>query len=80
MKTNLVHTLFRVRKYGLMELEKFKDVLSPSDFRRCQGSKKNTWYSLTQSVFTSFIFQVLMMFNLSSSFRFSESTRQIRNQ
>ena len=59
MKTNLVHTLFRVRKYGLMNLEKFKDVISPSDFRRCQRSKKNTWYSLTQGMFTSFLFQVL---------------------
>ena len=80
MKSNLVHTLFRVRKYGLMDLEKFKDVLSPSDYRRCERSNKNTWYSLTQGVFTSFIFQVLLCDVQShySPLRFIDCIRQFK--
>lgn len=58
VKTNTVHTLFRVRKYGLMSLDKFTEVLSPSDLRKCKRAQKQTWYSLPLEVFTSFIFQV----------------------
>ena len=58
VRTNTVHTLFRVRKYGQMDIEKLKDVLSPADFMRCKRGQKKTWYTLPLNVFTSFIFQV----------------------
>ena len=61
VKTNTVHTLFRVQKYGLMPLAQFEDILTPSDIKRCKKSQhaKKTWYSLNLHVFTSFIFQVI---------------------
>ena len=60
VKTNTVHTLFRVQKYGLMPLEQFQDILTPADIKRCKKSQnaKKTWYSLNLHVFTHFIFQV----------------------
>ena len=58
VKTNTVHTIFRVRKYGQMDLEKLKDVLSAADFMRCKRVQKKTWYTLPLNVFTTFIFQV----------------------
>ena len=39
VKTNTVHTLFRVQKYGLMPLEQFQDILTPSDIKRCKKSQ-----------------------------------------
>ena len=59
MKTNLVHTLFRVQKYGLMSIDQFNDILSPADLKICKKSQKKTWYSLPLNVFTNFIFQVI---------------------
>ena len=58
VKTNIVHTIFRVRKYGQMDLEKLKDVLSETDFLRCKRGQHKTWYTLPLSVFIVFIFQV----------------------
>ena len=60
VKTNTVHTLFRVQKYGLMPLEQYQDILTPTDIKRCKKSQnaKKTWYSLNLHVFTHFIFQV----------------------
>jgi hypothetical protein len=58
VKTNDVHTLFRVQKYGLMPFEQFKELLSPSDVKRCRKTKHGTWYTLPMNVFTSFIYQV----------------------
>ena len=58
MKTNLVHTLFRVRKYGVMSLDKFSELLTAADMKKCKRAQKKTWYSLTLDVFTTFMFQV----------------------
>ena len=60
MKTNTVHTLFRVQKYGLMPLEQYEDILTASDIKRCKKTQnlKKAWYSLNLHVFTGFIFQV----------------------
>jgi hypothetical protein len=63
VKTNIVHTLFRVQKYGLMSLDQFKDLLSPAEFKRCKKSQKKTWYSLPLNVFTNFTFQVISLFD-----------------
>jgi len=35
MKTNLVHTLYRVQKYGLIEIEKFHELLSEDEVKTC---------------------------------------------
>ena len=58
MKTNLVHTLYRVQKYGVFELEKFKELLSPEEERACLANSRKSWYSMPLEVFTSFIFKV----------------------
>ena len=63
MKTNIVHTLFKVQKYGLMSIDQFRDILSPADLKRCKKSQKKTWYSLPLNVFTNFTFQVIYLFD-----------------
>ena len=65
MKTNIVHTLFRVRKYGLMSLDQFRDILSPADLKKSKKSLQKTWYSLSLNVFTNFIFKVITTFTSS---------------
>ena len=63
VKTNIVHTLFRVQKYGLMSIDQFTDILSPADLKRCKKSQKKTWYSLPLPMFTNFTFQVIFYFD-----------------
>ena len=58
MKTNLVHTLYRVQKYRVLELEKFKELLSPEEERACLANSRKSWYSMPLEVFTTFIFKV----------------------
>ena len=64
VKTNIIHTLFRVQKYGLMPLKQYQDILTPSNIKRCKKSQntKKTWYSLNLHVFTNFIFQVRSLY------------------
>ena len=62
VKTNIVHTLFRVQKYGLMSIDQFTDILSPADLEKCKKSRSKTWYSLSLNVFTNFTFQVIYQF------------------
>jgi hypothetical protein len=62
VKTNIVHTLFRVQKYGLMSIDQFTDILSPDDLKRCKKTQKKTWYSLPLNVFTNFTFHVSCFF------------------
>ena len=66
MKTSLVHTLFRVKKYGVMPLEMFNELLSPVEILKCQmNNSKRSWYHLTVEVFTAFIFRVHALLLLS---------------
>ena len=58
VKTNLVHTLYWVQKYGVLELEKFKELLSPEEERAYLANSRKSWYSMPLEVFTSFIFKV----------------------
>ena len=59
VKKNLVHTLYQVQKFGTMEIEKFADLLKPGEKKRCLLNKvSKKWYSISQEVFTSFIFRV----------------------
>jgi hypothetical protein len=79
VKTNIVHTLFRVQKYGLMSIDQFTDILSPDDLKRCKKTQKKTWYSLPLNVFTNFTFQVSCFFlsvkHLIGLFTFQLATR-----
>ena len=66
MKTNLVHTVYRVQKYGLFPIERFKEMLRPSEVRMCGAQKaRKTWYSMPLQVFTSFVFRVRVYVHLS---------------
>ena len=59
MKTNLVHTLYQVHKFGVMPIVKFADLLKPREKKRClQNKVSKKWYSIPAEVFTSFIFRV----------------------
>jgi len=62
MKTNLVHMLYQVQKYSELPIEKFKEMLQPSELKRCEVHKtRNTWYKMPLEVFTSFIFRVRLV-------------------
>ena len=59
MKTNLVHILYQVQKFGVMPIEKFADLLKLGEKKRClQYKVSKKWYSIPVEVFTSFIFRV----------------------
>ncbi len=59
VKTNLVHTLYRVQKYGLLPIERFNEMLRPSELKRCGAPKtRKTWYTMPLEVFTTFLFRV----------------------
>jgi hypothetical protein len=58
MKTNLVHDLHQVRKFGLMPVEQFKGIISPSDFERVKIYVQQSWFTLPVDVFTTPIFSV----------------------
>ena len=59
VKTNLVHTLYQVQKFGTMEIERFANLLKPGEKKRClQNRVSKKWYTIPQEVFTSFIFRV----------------------
>ena len=59
VKTNFVHTLYQVQKFGVMPIEKFADLLKLGERKRClQNRVSKKWYSIHVEVFTSFIFRV----------------------
>jgi hypothetical protein len=60
VKTNMVHTLHRIKATGLQPLESFKDMLTPEEYRKCESNtmRGKTWYPLTADVFVSFFFRV----------------------
>lgn len=67
VKTNLVHTLFRVQKYGLLPLERFIEMLRPLERRRCVAQPgKKQWSSMPIEVFTAFVFRVRHALHLKS--------------
>jgi hypothetical protein len=67
VKQNLVHTLYQVRKYGQMPVEKFHGIIMPTEMERALKYKPVSWYSLPSDVLTSLIFRVntllLFIFN-----------------
>ena len=64
MKTNLVHQLYQVRKFGTMPLDQFSELLSREEMERCQTSAKRGWYSLQSDVFTALMFRVIYFSSL----------------
>jgi hypothetical protein len=61
VKSSIPSRLHRIRHFGNLELEDFKDIISKEDYLACLSAKKkhNTWYPLTVDVFVSFLFKVL---------------------
>jgi hypothetical protein len=68
VKTNMVHTLHRVKGMGSQPFESLKDMLTEEEFRKCVSSPhiEKTWYKMTSDVFVAFIFRVIFL--LSHSF------------
>jgi hypothetical protein len=60
VKTNIVHTLHRVKAFGSQPLESFKEMLTPDEYRKCESNQQlgKTWFNLTSDVFISFLFRV----------------------
>jgi len=59
VKTNLVHTLHQVQKYRLLSLQKFIEMLRPSELKKCMApTNRKTKYSMPADVFTAFMFRV----------------------
>jgi hypothetical protein len=64
VKQNLVHILYQVRRYGLMSVEKFHGIITPTEMDRARKYKPVNWYSLPSEVLTSLIFRVNTLLNL----------------
>lgn len=60
VKTNMVHTLHRIKATGMQPLESFKEMLTKEEYRKCLTNpmRSKTWYQLTAEVFVSFLFRV----------------------
>ena len=60
VKDNLPTKLLRIRTFGKMRLEEFKDLLSIADYKMCESKmeKNPTWYPLTLDVFVKFLYKV----------------------
>jgi hypothetical protein len=60
VKTNMVHTLHRIKAIRTQPIESFKDLLSEDEYQKCLNNpkKSKTWYKMTAEVFVSFLFWV----------------------
>ena len=58
VKQNLVYTLYQVRRYGQMSVEKFHEIIMPNKMDRALKYKLVSWYSLPSDVLTSLIYKV----------------------
>ena len=68
VKDNLPTKLLRIRTFGKMKLEEFKDLISNADYKMCESKmdKNPTWYPLTLDVFVKFLYKVIFfLFTLS---------------
>ena len=62
VKTSLVHTLHRIRKYGSYDIEYFKPMLTLEQIKSCLTKSKKTWYPLTRDLMVNFILSVRISF------------------
>jgi hypothetical protein len=62
IKDNLPAKLLRIRTFGKMKLEEFKDLISPQDYKTCEAKmlKNLTWYPLTLDIFMKFLYKVIL--------------------
>ena len=62
MKDNLPAKLLRIRTFGKMKLEEFKDLISFADYKICENKMdvRPTWYPLTLDIFVKFLYKVLV--------------------
>jgi hypothetical protein len=59
VKTNLVHKIHRIRSFGSLKLQEFKNLLSPEDYAKCEKKRPlTTWYPLNADIFAAFIYKV----------------------
>jgi hypothetical protein len=58
VKQNLVHTLYKVRRYGQMPVEKFQGIITLAEMDQALKYKPLSWYSLVADVLTSLIFRM----------------------
>lgn len=58
MKTNLVHDLYQVRKYGMMTVEQLKGIISPAEYERAKAYVPQSWFTLPADTLTTLIFRV----------------------
>jgi hypothetical protein len=65
VKTNMVHTLYRVKSVGCMPLESLKIWLTKEEYRRCANSPyiEKTWFNLTTDVFVALLFRIIILLN-----------------
>ena len=66
VKTNLVHTLHRMRKVGWLEISNFKDLLLPKEMTAAAERKKDEkdtgpWYILSRAKFLEYIYSVSIL-------------------
>ena len=63
VKDSLPAKLLRIRTFGKMRLEEFKDLLSVADYKMCESKmeKNPTWYPLTLDVFVKFLYKVIFV-------------------
>jgi hypothetical protein len=63
VKTNMVHTLHRVKAMGSMPLESSKDLFIEEEFRKCANNLhlKKAWFKLTSEVFILYFFWVIFI-------------------
>ena len=62
VKDNLPAKLLRIRTFGKMKLDEFKDLISPQDYKTCEAKmlKTPTWYPLTLDIFVKFLYKVTL--------------------
>ena len=73
VKTNLVHTLHRMRKIGTLEYTQFKGLLTDDEFEAAKKHFKNNkenrlWYCLPCAKFLEYIYNVSIIHRLESRF------------
>jgi hypothetical protein len=55
--------LLRIRIFGKMKFEEFKDLISPQDYKTYEAKivKTPTWYPLTLDIFVKFLYKVIFL-------------------
>jgi hypothetical protein len=73
VKTNMVHTLHRVKAVGSMPLDSFKDLLTKEEFKKCASNPHlgKAWFKLISEVFIFYLFRVIFILQHSFHFLFS---------